>query len=772
LNKKQRVVFSRALIVSLLLLVSTPFFAASRSAGLSPPPAFNLKFSKPAPSWDEGIPLGNGMLGALIWERNGKLRFSLDRADLWDLRPTANLDRPEWTFGWVRSQWLQNSYHQVQELFDVPYGRDPGPSKIPAGAIEFDISTLGEPASVELHLATALCEITWKNGARLQTFIRADGLTGWFRFSGTDKTVVPLLIAPAYNLGGEQGEASPVTGQDLHRLGYPKGNVTVQDMSICYDQEGWGGFRYRVSVRWKRKAHALEGCWSISSAFPGWEIQRDAADQTDRSMKEGFSRQLRSHCTDWRHFWSQSGISLPDSILMKQWYLEMYKLKAASGNGAPPVSLQAVWTADNGKLPPWKGDFHNDLNTQLSYWPVYSSNHLTEGMGFLTWMLKNEPAFRAYTRSYFGTAGINVPGVSTFEGKPMGGWIQYAFGPTVSAWLAHHFYLQWRYSMDRTFLEKECYPWIKEVAMFFDSLSEMGGNGFRKLPLSSSPEIFDNSREAWFGEMTNFDLAFIRWTYAKAAELSGALGMKEDSVNWKKKLRQWPQFDIDPETGFTFAEGFPYASSHRHFSHLVAFHPLGLTDWSGGEVDRAIIRTTLATMDRVGPSSWCGYSYAWLGNLKARAFDAEGAATALQTFATCFCLPNSFHVNGDQSGTGKSNFTYRPFTLEGNFAFAAGVQEMLIQSHTGVIRIFPAIPSSWKEVSFTGLRAEGAFVISARMEKGQVRAVEIVSEKGGLLMLADPFAGRQIQCNIPFSSDGGILVINTVPQQHIRLSVR
>ena len=58
------------------------------------------------------------------------------------------------------------------------------------------------------------------------------------------------------------------------------------------------------------------------------------------------------------NFWSQSGISLPDSVLNRQWYLEMYKLGAATGNGAPPISLQAVWTADNGKLPPWKGDFH------------------------------------------------------------------------------------------------------------------------------------------------------------------------------------------------------------------------------------------------------------------------------------------------------------------------------------------------------------------------------------------------------------------------------
>lgn len=94
------------------------------------------------------------------------------------------------------------------------------------------------------------------------------------------------------------------------------------------------------------------------------------------------------------------------------------------------------------------------------------------------------------------------------------------------------------------------------------------------------------------------------------------------------------------------------------------------------------------TLDKYGPGGWTGYSYSWLANLKARAFDGNGAAKALRIFAECFCLRNGFHANGDQSRSGKSGFTYRPFTLEGNMAFASGVQEMLLQSHSGVIRVF------------------------------------------------------------------------------------
>jgi alpha-L-fucosidase 2 len=127
--------------------------------------------------------------------------------------------------------------------------------------------------------------------------------------------------------------------------------------------------------------------------------------------------------------------------------------------------------------------------------------------------------------------------------------------------------------------------------------------------------------------------------------------------------------------------------------------------------------------------------------MAARAGDGKRAAAALRVFAECFCLPNSFHANGDQSKSGKSKMTYRPFTLEGNFAFASGIQEMLIQSHTGIVRVFPAVPDPWMDVSFDSLRAEGAFLISATRKAGKVVEVRVRSEKGGHLRLENPFPG-------------------------------
>lgn len=756
----------KILIASLILILGLMSCNSEKIRILNNP--HNLQYDSLATSWDEAVPLGNGMLGELVWKKGDKLRLSLDRADLWDLRPMPNLEKPEWKYSWVFEQWKKKNYKVVQEAFDRPYDELPAPSKIPAGAIEFDISALGTVQSVVLDIRSSLCEVKWRNGTRLLTYVHGSEQHGWFRFENLPSEIIPVLVPPAYNRTGDK-KASEMSFFDLDRLEYKQGKVDNTANSFRYDQEGWGGFSYRVSCEWTSGTHSLEGCWSISSAFPGGAKQKNADENVKTAMSSGFMKSYETHRLWWTNFWSGSSISVPDTILEKQWYLEMYKFGAAARKDAPPISLQAVWTADNGKLPPWKGDFHNDLNTQLSYWPAYSSNHVDLEEGFINWLFNNRETFRKYTKSYFGTEGLNVPGVATLTGEPMGGWIQYSFGPTVSAWLSQHFYLHWRFTMDRDFLEKKAYPWISEVALFLDKISVRGADGKRKLPISSSPEIFNNSAEAWFPDLSNFDLALIRWTFEKAAELATELSHNDEAEKWKRIITEWPGFTIDEKTGLMFAPGIPYNESHRHFSHLMAFHPMGLIDYSDGDSSKKIIDNTLKRLKDIGPDWWCGYSYSWLGNLYARAMMGDEAAEALRTFATCFCLPNSFHVNGDQTKSGKSKFTYRPFTLEGNFAFASGLQEMLIQSHTGIIKLFPAIPEKWKDVSFEKLRTQGAFLITAKQSKGKLRVVVITSEKGGRMKLFNSFSGP-IKCDCSFEKAGDILIFDLNPRQTINVT--
>ena len=329
--------------------------------------------------------------------------------------------------------------------------------------------------------------------------------------------------------------------------------------------------------------------------------------------------------------------------------------------------------------------------------------------------------------------------------------------------------------MDRRFLQERAYPWLKDTAVFLEAVTEKGPDGKRTLPLSSSPEINDNRLEAWFPSITNYDLALTRWTFEKTAEVADLLGERSQADHWRKLLSEMPDLAVDPNSGrLHVAKDYPLPASHRHFSHLMAIHPLGTIRWENGERDRAIIKASLAELDEKGTSQWCGYSFSWLANLAARARDGKKAEQALEIFSRAFCLRNGFHCNGDQTGKGYSSFRYRPFTLEGNFAAAAGLQEMLLQSYSGTVRLFPAVPESWRDVSFKGLRTEGAFVVSALRKDGLIQSVEIVAEAGGPLRIENLFGENGYSLSDASAGDvtihGQELVLDMRPGQRVTFS--
>lgn len=728
-------------IMCLLAMGATNAAAYAQETCETSPCSSDLVADSLAASWDEGMPLGNATVGALVWRKENALRLSLDRTDLWDLRPSDSLAGENYRFEWVKQHIRQKNYLPVQQKFDHPYDREAAPSKIPGAAIEFPLAALGRPSSVRLFLHNALCQAEWPDGTTLQTFVHATEPVGWFVFRNLHTKLVPQMKTPVYQTERQAGVESPVSGQSLERLGYEQGQVEQDGNCLVYHQKGYGNFYYEVAVRWEQKGNTMVGTWSVTSSM----AKERAADVTRMAMERGINADYHAHLKFWEQYWAQSEVTLPDKVIQRQYDNEMYKFGSASREDSYPISLQAVWTADNGHLPPWKGDYHHDLNTQLSYWPAYTGNHLTEGLGYLNTLWKQRDVYKRFTRQYFEKEGMNIPGVCTLTGEPMGGWIQYSMSQTAGAWLAQHFYLHWKYSADRRFLEKRAYPFLKEVAVYMEQQSLVGADGVRRLEYSSSPEIFDNSLQAWFSQMTNYDLSLMHFLFKAASEMAAELQLTSESAHWKELWSQLPELDTDEEGALTFAKGFPYNGSHRHFSHALAIHPLGLVDWSQGEESQRIIRATLKKLKDYGPDWWCGYSYSWYANMQARAFNGKEAATALRTFAECFCLPNTFHVNGDQSGTGKSNFTYRPFTLEGNFAFAAGVQEMLLQSHTGVVHVFPAIPSEWKNISFRNLRAMGGFLVSAERKGGCTTSLRVYSEQGRTLRIQLPDSGKLLE---------------------------
>jgi len=732
------------LLVILLVLFS--------GINAQPKPEYNLTFGQLADKWDEAIPLGNGMLGALIWQKDNKLRLSLDRADLWDERKA--LDLSKFSFKWVEQQVLKNNYDTVHRVGDYPYDTYPYPTKLPAAALEFDISAFGKVVSNVLDIQQALNTVTFKNGVVFRCYIHATLQQGYFAFENLSSkkdliAAIPQLIIHNYTDTNRTENDNSHAGGGLQTLGYAKGHVEKKATSIRYRQPTYNGHYFEVMIEWKEfPGNKIIGSWTISNDTTAVPAPLDV------TMKEPTN--WDTHIAWWKNFWAQSSINLPDTLIEKQYYLELYKLGCVSRKDAPAITLQAVWTADNGSLPPWKGDFHNDLNTQLSYWPAYTANRLNEAATYTDWLWKMRQKNLQYTKQYFGVYGLNVPGVITLNGDPMGGWIQYALSPTVGAWCAQHFYWQWKYSMDEQFLKEKAYPYVHDVAIYLENITRLK-EGVRKLPLSSSPEYNNNDISAWFLNWSNFDLSLVKFLFTAAAEMSKAIGKQEESKHWLQILGQLPFYEVN-ETGFTVAPGQTLNESHRHMSPYMAIYPLALLDVNKPD-DKVIIENSLKRIEQMGTNNWCGYSFSWMACLYARAHEADSAVKQLQIFASNFCSPNSFHLNGDQKGGQYSSYTYRPFTLEGNFAFAQGVHELLLQSKNDYIEIFPAVPGEWKDVSFSDLRAEGAFIISAAKENGVASNVKIVAEKDGLLRIKLPFKTWIVKDNVrvkPATNNDGI----------------
>ena len=501
---------------------------------------------------------------------------------------------------------------------------------------------------------------------------------------------------------------------------------------------------------WKRAGEDTLLAVTVAARREGKSPQAVAQARVEKALSVGWIRTLRAHADWWRSFWARSRLEAPEPHILQHYYLVRYFYGAASRRGAPPMPLQGVWTADTGALPPWKGDYHNDLNTQMTYMGYQAAGHFDEGAVFLDLLWNLMPAFRQFAREFYRAPGAAVPGVMSLAGQPLGGWGQYSLSPTMGAWNAHLFYLHWRYTGDERFLRTRAYPWCREIGECLLHLLKPDTSGVLNLPLSSSPEVFDNTRRAFLIPNSNYDLMSLKMLFLSLAEMAAASGVAQDSERWSQAARQLGGFHATADGTLLLDEQMRLPGSHRHLSNLMGLYPFNLITPDGGPRDRQMIDASLKQWDQSGTAQWCGYSFSWMSALRARVGDAEAALRNLDIYARAFILRNGFHANGDQTRSGFSGFTYRPFTLEGNFLAVAAVHEMLLQSWSGkpgsgdagVLRIFPAVPWRWHDASYEDLRAEGGHRVSARRENNATTWLRVVAGGTGELRIRDNFGGR------------------------------
>lgn len=698
-----------------------------------------LDLPAPIQTWEKGIPLGNGATGGLLWGGGTTVNLSLDRGDLWDLRTPEIYKRDDWNYATLQRLVHAGDEKRIDAMFDTPYEDLAYPTKLPAGRL---VLAFPQTEQVNAFLLDA-------DRAEGKVVLSTHNLTAFF---ATTSPVALLRIsgtAPSLSLKGPSG---------VEKLGYPParfGDTTKGGIhTIWMLQQGAQGLSYAIVVASRKQDGTTTIALSIVSNRDGKDPIKIGEEHTSQALAQGYDAVFAAHMDWWKHFWAISSVHVPDAAIQQQYVLDKYFYGSGSRKNAPPMPLQGVWTADEGGLPPWKGDYHNDLNTQMMYLAAPEAALFEQDESFLEFNWKLLPVYQRFARSFYNVPGAVVPGVEALDGQPLGGWAQYSFSPTMGAWVAQSFYLHWRYTMDPVFLRTRAYPFTEQIGTALLALLKPGADGKLKLPLSSSPEYFDNSMKAWLPPNSNFDLALLRFVYSALVEMADAENNPVAASRWRSVLTKLDGFSM--ENGeLALAPGIPFTTSHRHLSQLLAIHPLGLLTIDGGPEQQQLINRSVDDFLSKGTREWTGYTYSWVACLLSRIGRGDQALQYLQNYLRGFIFPNGFHVNGDQSGAGLSGFHYHPFTLEGNFLAMQAVQEMLLQSWGNQVRVFPAVPSTWSDVSFENLRAEGGYIVSAERRNGHTVRIRVEATSDGVLRLSNPFApNAHVQWDRPIKQNG------------------
>ena len=695
--------------------------------------------------WSCGIPLANGEIGALIWGDGNPLKITLDKYDAWELR-TATPTDPRYNYAGLRKLIEEKRFDEARRVFmDLRRfsGRveEPYPTRIPLPRVELIFTDRIEGFAARLHLYDAVASGSMRS---------KEGRVYWRCFVHSARNLIVFELRYLgetrlrdVKIGFEHLDER--AKKALKNWGYPDPVYGSEDgykwLIQRFPAENAAGGGYAVVWRLSKKSPSEEVLYISILSFndspaPLESARRTIEDAVNRSVEE----LLKSHREFWSRFWSKSFIAIPDSRLENLFYVELYKLACCS-MGKYPCPLQGLWSQD-GVLPPWSGDYHLDMNVEETYWPVYTSNHLELGKPLYEQFWKNLPRFKQMCREFFGFDGAWSRCEMALDGTPIYGYWTTNFWPGNGAWLAHMYWLHWLYSQDEEFLRERAYPMMKEFMKTYMNLLELWDDGRYHLPLSNSPEWGENTPEAW-GSDTTCDLAFIRWLASSLLETVEILGIEDpDAPRWREILEKLADYPQD-ENGLQIFRGQPLTHSHRHPSHLMPIHPLGVLNIEGSVEDRNLIYRSIRTWILRGTGEWSGWTFPWASIIASRVNLPNMAWHMLQMYF-CFIKPNTFHVNGDYRRFGVCAFTYQPMTLEAGFCAAAAIMEMLLQSWGGVIRVFPTVPEFWKDAYFHRLRAEGAFLVTSKLRKRRVEYVIVESEAGKRCRVRNPFSENEV----------------------------
>ncbi|MCX6996879.1 MAG: hypothetical protein NTV49_07300 [Kiritimatiellaeota bacterium] len=442
----------------------------------------------------------------------------------------------------------------------------------------------------------------------------------------------------------------------------------------------------------------------------------------------------------WKSFWARSFIEIPDKEIEKRWYAALYVLGSCSRPGKVAPGLWGNWVTTDG--PSWHGDFHLNYNFQAPYYMAYSGNHTDLTAPFYQAISEALPLGREMARRR-GWKGVHFP-------VCIGPWGLLPEGPdqdhgqrSNASYVSLNYIWQYQYTQDLEFLKKTAYPYLLEVAEFWEdylklepidaasssakaTADKQGPNGKMRYVIHRDA-IHEGS-----GDNTNpiLSLGVVRNLFRNLIVMSKDLGVDEARrAKWQDildKLSAFPLQERNGKTVFRYTEkGLDWWNDNTlGVQHIFPCDTIGL------DSDPKLLKICHDTINAM--ARWADYNgfATWYTVCARVGYDPKIILTKLREECDKHSLPNLLLYYG---GGG----------IESCGGFLA-INEMLLQSHEGVIRFFPCWPKD-QDARFGTLRAVGAFLVSAELKGGVVTGVKIVSEKGRPCIVQNPWPGKTVR---------------------------